>query len=268
MNIQNTIISLSFDDGREDTYRIAYSIMKKYGLVATIHITTGYVDGTWKPEKWHTAKGAVTIEQLKEMKDFGFEISSHGDKHTIDKEDLLTSIKKLKYWGLIEDEVGFSIPNSQISEKYKKIFTQYLIDNNVAYMRGGRNPLCYSLRSKTFYGLYNITKNNFFYDSFNFHNCIDINGNIELNKYDLYSVIIRYEDSSDMVAKFIKNNVDKSKWIIFMLHGIQEKNEDTYGKDPWCWDAVKFEWLCKQLKVMSDDGEISVRPILDVVKRL
>jgi len=261
-----TLVSLSFDDGREDTYRTTYQVMKRYGFRGTIHVVTGYVDGTWMPEKWCTAKGAITVEQLKEMKDYGFEISSHGDKHITEKHDLLESIRKLRNWGLVEEDVGFSIPNSQLSEQIRKEFTEDLVNHGVAYMRGGRNPLSYSLKSKVFYGLYTISKLQWFYDLFNRHNWIDLHKNCSLNKYDLFSVVIRYEDHPGMIAKFIKSHFNKSNWVILMIHGIQEKNEDTYGKDPWCWDLNKFEQLCKHLKLMSDVGEISVRPILEVIK--
>lgn len=263
--MQKTLISLSFDDGREDTYRVAFKIMKKYGLKGTIHVTTGYVDKTWNEEKWKTAKGPISVEQLKEMKEYNFEISSHGDKHITENNDLSVSIEKLKQWGLINEKIGFSIPRSKLLEN-KLEFSKYLEINRVSYMRGGRSPLCYSLKSKIIYVLYNLTKIQLFYDLFNRHNCISIRENYIENKYDLFSVIIRYEDNPSTVVKFIKSNINKSKWIILMLHSIQEKNEDNYGKDPWCWDANKFEQLCKELKVMSDAGEILVKPILDVIE--
>lgn len=266
--VPKTVVSLSLDDGREDTYRMAYKIMKKYGLTGTIHVVTGYVDGSWIPENWYTAKGAIKVEQLKEMKDYGFEISSHGDKHITEEQDFLESIRKLRKWELIEDKVGFSIPYSKLSEQDRDKFSECLVNNRVTYMRGGRNPLCYSLKSKVFCGLYTITKIQFFYDLFNKHNWMDLSKNCKIYKYNLFSVVIRYGDPPDMIVKFIKSKVNRSKWVILMIHGIQEKNEDTYGQDPWCWDLDKFEQLCGQLKFMSDSGEISIKPIMDVIEEM
>jgi len=40
----NSII-ITIDDGYEDFYRIAYPILKKYGLPATIYVTTDFIDG-------------------------------------------------------------------------------------------------------------------------------------------------------------------------------------------------------------------------------
>ena len=50
-----------------------------------------------------------------------------------------------------------------------------------------------------------------------------------------------------------------------MLHGIQSKDEETYGKDPWCWHVDKFEKLCKSLRDMINNEEVYVKPILDVI---
>lgn len=261
--MQKTLISLSFDDGREDTYRTAYKIMRKYNLQGTLHITTGYVDGTWKPESWKTAKGPMTVGQLQELSDYGFEISSHGDKHIAEKNDLMSSINKLKSWGLLKDNIGFSIPTSKLSEAEREIFSTYLDTIHVAYMRGGRNAKCYSFLSKTYYVIYDITKIGLFYKLFNRHNCIDLN-DTTINPFNLPAVVIRSGDKAKVITEFIKSN--KNQWMIFMLHGIQSKNEDTYGKDPWCWDVTEFEKLCFNLNKMNMLGIISVSPILDVVK--
>lgn len=259
--MKKTIVSLSFDDGREDTYRVAYNIMKKYGITGTIHVTTGYIDGTWKPDDWKTSKGPISIEQLREMKQNGFEISSHGDRHITDKEDLLVSISKLKRWDLIDDKVGFSIPNSKLTEQEKNDF---LRNNDIYYMRGGRIPQCYNLKSKVIYGMYVLFKVQYLYDLFNSGNLISTNNDIK--PYDLYSIVIRKEDDPKTILRFINNQSKKSKWLIFMLHSIQSKSEQTYGKDPWCWEDKKFEKFCMGLKKMLDEGNILIEPIINVIK--
>jgi len=259
-----TIVSLSFDDGREDVYRNAYRIMKKYNLTGTLHATTGYVDGTWENMQWRTARAPVTIDQIKEISKYGFEISSHGDRHITEKNDLNMSIHKLQEWGVINKRVGFSIPCSCLSEPDRTSFVDYLRTSDVAYMRGGRNPECYSYKSKIFYVCYNITKMQPFYYLFNRWNCIDI-GNRKLNPYDLPSIVIRRGDRAGVITKFIKRN--KGRWIILMFHGIQNRTEDTYGKDVWCWDAYEFEKLCADLNAMAAGGELSVEPIRDVIDK-
>jgi peptidoglycan/xylan/chitin deacetylase (PgdA/CDA1 family) len=265
--MNKTVVSISFDDGREDTYRVAYDIMKKYGLTGTINVITGYVDKTWdwEPGIFYSSNGPVSLEQLKEMKDYGFEVASHGDKHVTEEEDIMKSIQKLRGWQLIGEKVGFSIPYSKLTEKEKTDFAEFLKKNGVSYMRGGRNPQCYTFKAKILYLLYNITKIQLFYDSFNNKNCIDLAGADKPNIYDLFSVIIRFRDDPRMVVEFIKNSISRKSWIILMLHSIQDENEETFGKDPWCWSSEKFEKLCIGLKEMSEAGEISVRPIMDVI---
>ena len=92
-------VTLSFDDGRLDTYTNAYRIMKKYNLYGTIHVITGYVDGSFT-RQLSGSDNALTIENLIEMENTGWEISSHGDQHITEKKDFLQSIEKLKKWVL------------------------------------------------------------------------------------------------------------------------------------------------------------------------
>ena len=92
-------ISLSFDDGRIDNYTNVLNILKKYNLNATIHVITGYIDGTYN-NKLASSAGPCNIKQLLEMKKNGFEISLHGDKHTTefnDYEKFYTKTIKKKY---------------------------------------------------------------------------------------------------------------------------------------------------------------------------
>jgi len=263
---RKAIVSLSFDDGREDTYRVAYRIMERHGLRGTIHVTTGYVDKTWENGRFNSSAGPVTVQQLEEMKFHGFEISSHGDKHVTEKKDLLESIKKLREWGFVEGQAGFSIPKSQMSEQEVLPFTEFLRENGVAYMRGGRSRKCYSLSSKALYVLYNASRLQKFYDLFNRHNLLARSGENRFNRYLLPAVVIRGEDNPGMVSKFIENNARGDNWIILMLHGIQNKGDENYEKDQWSWSSDKFEQLCGQLEAMSEEGRISVMPILEVVR--
>ena len=195
-------LSFSFDDGRDDNYRVAFKIMKEYNLKGTIHVTTGFVDGSWKPQDWYSAGHPITLDKLREMRDNGFEISSHGDKHISNEKDLLTSIDKLKKMALIENTVGFSVPGSLLDGEEKNAFIQIIKKNNIAYMRCGRNPQCYSLKNKIYFVLYSITKIRYFYYRFNTLNCIDTGKPI--NRYNLYSVVVRKEDDPALILDFFK----------------------------------------------------------------
>ena len=261
--MEETIISISFDDGREDTYRVAYKIMRKYDLLGTIHITTGYVDNTWKNGNWRTSKGAIEIAQLHEMKEHGFEIATHSDKHIAALDDIHRSISKLQEWKLANKRVGFSLPNSKLIEAEKSFFVEGLKTQDVPYMRVGRSPKCYSVKSKFCYLLYTITKSQLFYNWFNHHSC---NNPQDCDTYALFSVIVRYKDKSENIVRFISSCGNScNTWIIIMLHGVLKKTDSVLGKDPWAWDSAEFERLCIQLRNMVDKKEIKVKPIIDVL---
>ncbi|MBQ4630511.1 MAG: polysaccharide deacetylase family protein [Clostridia bacterium] len=255
--MKKTVVSLSFDDGREDTIRNAFSIMNKYGLKATVHITTGFVDGTWDGHKWDSCDKAMTVADAVQMHNSGFEISLHGDKHKTEIDDFLISKKKLKSWGISVENIGFSIPNSDLNDTQRTEFTTFLKNEGVLYMRGGRNAKCYSFVSKCFFALYKIFKFQFAYNLFNKYN-----RNINYDKYDLNSVVVRNEDKAKTVIRFIEKYKNDS-WIILMLHSVLSKNEEKYGSDAWYWDSEEFETLCKYLSQAQSNGKIEVKTIID-----
>lgn len=73
------VVWITFDDGNADFYTQAYPILKKYGVKATNHIITGFV------QEGRTSN--LTIEQMKEMKENGISFQSH----TVNHPDLSTS---------------------------------------------------------------------------------------------------------------------------------------------------------------------------------
>ncbi len=69
-------VVMTFDDGLESTYKIAYPIMKQYGIKGTVYVIPSLV-GT---------SGYMTLNQLTELHDAGWTIASH----TWDHQDLTT----------------------------------------------------------------------------------------------------------------------------------------------------------------------------------
>jgi peptidoglycan/xylan/chitin deacetylase (PgdA/CDA1 family) len=64
-------VVLTFDDGYKDTYTIVMPVMKEYGFKCTVFIPTYDAD-----------QGArLTWDQIKEMKESGIDIASHGYHH-------------------------------------------------------------------------------------------------------------------------------------------------------------------------------------------
>lgn len=67
------VVWLTFDDGNEDFYTIAYPILKKYKAKATNNIITGFV------KKGNA--GNLTVKQMKEMMSHGMSFQSHTVNH-------------------------------------------------------------------------------------------------------------------------------------------------------------------------------------------
>jgi peptidoglycan/xylan/chitin deacetylase (PgdA/CDA1 family) len=132
-------VSLTFDDGRRDNYTYAYPIMRKRNLPGTLFCTTGYIDGTWKkPAAWASAGEAITVEQLKEMQEAGWEIALHGDKHTTDVDDFRVASGKTLKWGFTKRPIGFSIPNSSVAQETLNALADAYLGPELAYIRAGR----------------------------------------------------------------------------------------------------------------------------------
>lgn len=73
MQANGKYISITFDDGNESDYFIAFPLLKKMGFVATFFITVG----------WVGKKNYLSWNNLKEMQRNGMSIQSHGLTHSI-----------------------------------------------------------------------------------------------------------------------------------------------------------------------------------------
>lgn len=243
---------LSFDDGRIDFYTNVFPVIKKYKQVATLHITTGFIDGSFKTDDFGINRQAVTIEQLIEMKRSGIGISSHGDKHILDIDDFLVSNKKMIDWGLLteNEKIGFSVPNS----RYTKTQIDNFVQNNhknLKYIRVGRNPKSYRLLSKiSFFFYHYIAKNQISYNLFNRHNVFS-NSNLFL----IYSVVIKKDCRLEHIERFLLKYAKRQVNVVLMFHSVVEKPSET-----WEWNIDDFTKLIK----FCLDNDINIKRLEDL----
>ena len=82
-NPDGTIVSLTFDDGLDNTYDSAAPILARHGLAGTVYVTTDFVG----------EPGRMTWEELRDLQDrFAWEIGSHSITHAA-LETLLMELK-------------------------------------------------------------------------------------------------------------------------------------------------------------------------------
>ena len=119
------VVWLTFDDGNEDFYTIAYPILKKYKAKATNNIITGFV------KKGNA--GTLTVKQMKEMMAHGMSFQSH----TVNHPDLSATDKATQKVELT-DSIDFL--ENKLNTKV----------NTIAYPSGRYNQTTLDLAKKTY----------------------------------------------------------------------------------------------------------------------
>jgi peptidoglycan/xylan/chitin deacetylase (PgdA/CDA1 family) len=83
VNLPNRPVVLTFDDGFADFYTEALPILKRYGFVATLYITTGFIGGTsrWLYRLGEGERPMLTWDQISEIGASGMECGAHSNSH-------------------------------------------------------------------------------------------------------------------------------------------------------------------------------------------
>jgi len=118
---QNPIL-ITFDDGYEDNYRVAYPILQKYNFTATIFLITDFVG---------TNKRYLTWDQVKEMKGNGFSFGSHTLSHLFltnasenDMRSQLEQSRQTMEWRLNQKIEYLAYPGGAYNQQIIKIARQ------------------------------------------------------------------------------------------------------------------------------------------------
>lgn len=248
-------IVFSFDDGRKDTYSIAYEIMKKYNLVGTVHVITGSLDNTYSPSKGFASgeRKFISIADLKEMKKNGFEISSHSENHTNEYDMIEKSLKKLINIKLMEKEaLSFSSPRSEINQyNYKK----YGIDKlNLKYLRTGIQIRNEKFLKKVAFVFQKYFKSKVMFYYLNKENII----NLEEDNFFIKTVAIRKYNSFNQI-KYMINKVKKGQTMVLLFHSI---NPEKDIPDDWGYYFKDFEKICQ---FVANEKEINNDTIINLI---
>lgn len=254
-------IILAFDDGRKDQYTNAFRILKKYGLVGSIYVTTGFVDGDMPLENvfLSSKEGAMTIDEIKECNDYGIEIGSHSDTHINDTNDILVSLNKLKKWNIIKNDetIGFASPSSDIC--LENISTIDPIKNKLSYVRSGtqarRNGLWYSM----IYFFNTKVNSNILFWILNKKSIF----NIYYTPKCIPSVTIRNTTHVKNIIHLIKKMPDNYAAVL-LFHSIKEDDYNGF-QDAWCYRCKDFEDICKFL---CENDHVKVSKLADIVRKV
>ena len=256
-------VAITFDDGRSDNYLLAKQIMDRHKLLGTVYITTGFIDGTWiEKELLQSPTRPLTINEIKELNQYGWEIGLHGDKHQTQVDDMRIALQKLKSWGIDNSRWGISIPNSAKNEiEINRLYSSEY-GNQIAYIRHGRKCDTSKLSNKILYIIYSIFKSKLAYRMFNSLNIHSLSNGDKLN---IPSVVVKARDNPDLIIDFIKHIPDNSV-VVLMLHSIILSGKSSIRKNPWNWEEKKFERLCLKLQELNEQSEIQTLPLIDILK--
>jgi len=119
-------IILTFDDGYEDNYTIAFPLLKKFGATAVIYLVTGIESNFWDKKKDEPDATLLNKNQIAEMFEYGIEFGAHTLSHAnlteVTKEQILKEIYNSKIH--IEKElqlpvISFAYPYGECNEMVK-----------------------------------------------------------------------------------------------------------------------------------------------------
>lgn len=251
-------LSFSFDDSREDTYTNALRILNKYGMKATINVTTGFVLNPKGYAFRSAGNRAMTVAQLRECQSSGVELACHGSMHLNTTEDILQSISELHAIGIKTDKIGFASPSSELTvdNRNEHGIWNLVEEGTLAYVRSGiqikREGIIYAGLSI----LDRVLHSKHLFQYLN-QKCI-FSGN---NNFFLPSVAVYEYTTVEQILNFLHKMKDGKK-VILMFHSILPAGDSRYGADKFYWDAAKFETLVATISTYANFTVLTTKEML------
>lgn len=232
-------IILSFDDGCRDFYTVAYPILKKYDLTATVNIITQH---TKYAEETDENSRYMTVENLLELEKNGIEIACHGRSHENTIQDITDNIDDFKKMGISVESIGFASPGSGITMENVSSIDLLVKNNTISYIRSAFTPYKY--------GRFMVFLNNFMEKSQSKKLFYLLNKKNFIKEFDypLFPSVVITSYTTMKQLKYLLSKMPDNTSVIIMFHHIYRKTDKGYGKSVWFWDADLLCEFCEYIK--------------------
>ena len=247
-------ISLSFDDGRRDSFEFGRPILKKYDIPATFNITSGYVlDG--RMADIVTSAEPMTVEMLRTLYgDPSIEIAGHGDRHENSLEDLVRGLEGLHsilgVESLYDGPDGLASPGSELEKpEFKEVLDQ-VISHGVGYVRVSCRYQSWTVAKILLRKLSRIFPIPALYAAAYGDTLMDRIGEDRL----LYSIPVLGMISVAELDAVMRRAIREGKSCILMFHSIVPAGARL--RDNWDFPADKFEALCAKIASYASEGRL------------
>ena len=259
MKKRNTaIISLSFDDGRVDTYTVAKELLEKKNIPATINIATGYIEGNTKAG---TNIPPMTRENVIELHNSGlFEIAAHGDMHKNSFEDIAIGREKLLSWLGRDGKIGFASPGSEMTVDFINDHRDELKEIGFSYARTSHTHQKKRFKKIKiiFRKAARVTGSRLLY-RMAFGDLSVING------FAVTSIPVFKFNSFEQIKSIIRLTIRRKGFLTLMFHSVCKPNETDAG-NIYSYDWNEFVRLVEYLLDMRLQNKIQILTTQEVVE--
>lgn len=247
-------ISFSFDDGRKDTYTIAYPVLAQHGFTCTVNMITDHLLDPTAHSKYGLRE-VMSIKDVLDLQSKGNEIACHGHTHKNTYEDICNCISTLESIGVDVNQIGFASPFSALIPEQLGGPGMLLDEKRIKYIRTGTQVrragmfyfactmICEKLRLKWLFALLHKR---------------------EICSYPakervILGVSITNNTTVGQILRLI-DSMPRNSGVVLIFHSILPK-QDCY--DRWCWSADKFDALCKALSQKRDCNIINTSELFE-----
>ena len=258
-----TMVSLSFDDGRGDNTRILDEVLLPNHIPATLNITTGYVDGTCAVDQCPSNKRPMRKEDVIRLGRHPLvEVALHGDRHKNTVEDIYACKKKLVEWLDLDESYrfGFASPESKLKLEEWRSSEFSELRNELLYMRDSFRISSYHAVRTFARKLGRVIRLPLFYRV-----AYEDTAMAYIEEKLVYSACVHKDTTVKQVRALLDDCMKNGTSITLVFHSVLD---DCTEEDTWSWERGKFEELCSYLAAKRDEGKLDICTTKKMMERL